>query len=268
MSPQKFGMFVTYRAEGFSGPWLHVDRHEVSRPAYGESSGQRLSRMPPPTKRRRLSPTAVEEISFDLSARQEYLTGFHKRKVQRTKAAQEAAQRRAKEELKDHRRKVRQERRADLERHVQEVNAYFRPETHESEYDGGEGDEDDAASHRSEDEAPVHNEPVDHQAEYIDEDKYTSVVVEEMDITRDGLRKAQAESTSNQADGATRFETKPAEKSKPGKSKWTKDKPKDATTKAKTKRKKFRYESKAERRTTRDKEKSKNRQQARARREK
>lgn len=54
--------------------------------------------MPPPTKRRRTEPTAVEEITFDLSARHEYLTGFHKRKVQRAKHAQEAAEKRARAE--------------------------------------------------------------------------------------------------------------------------------------------------------------------------
>ena len=225
--------------------------------------------MPPSTKRRRLDPSAVEEISFDLSARQEYLTGFHKRKVQRTKAAQEAAQRRAKEELLDHRKKVRQERRADLERHVQEVNAYFRPEQHESAFEGVEGNEVDTESHQSGDEeVPVYIEPVDHEAEYIDEDKYTSVVVEEMDVTRDGLRKAQEHSDSNEADRAKDTEAKPTEKPKPERRKWTKDKPKDVAAKAKTKKKKFRYEGKAERRMTREKEKSKNRQQARARREK
>ena len=225
--------------------------------------------MPPPTKRRRLDPSAVEEISFDLSARQEYLTGFHKRKVQRTKAAQEAAQRRAKEELLDHRKKVRQERRADLERHVQEVNAYFRPEQHETAYGGVDGDEEDTVSDRGEDaEKPVQSEPVDHEAEYIDEDKYTSVVVEEMDVTRNGLRKAQEDSGSNEADRAKEVAAEPTKKPKPEKRKWTKDKPKDSAAKAKTKKKKFRYEGKAERRMTREKEKSKNRQQARARREK
>jgi len=62
--------------------------------------------MAPPTKRRRTEPTVVEEISFDPAARQEYLTGFHKRKLQRAKAAQEAAERRARAERIEERRKV------------------------------------------------------------------------------------------------------------------------------------------------------------------
>lgn len=64
------------------------------------------SKMPPPTKRRRTEPTAVEEINFDPAARQEYLTGFHKRKLQRAKHAQEAAEKRAREEKIEARKKV------------------------------------------------------------------------------------------------------------------------------------------------------------------
>lgn len=54
------------------------------------------STLPPPPKKRKAS--AVEEITFDNTARQEYLTGFHKRKVQRQKHAQEEAVKRAREE--------------------------------------------------------------------------------------------------------------------------------------------------------------------------
>lgn len=45
--------------------------------------------MAPPVKRRKVEP--VEEIEFDFAAREEYLTGFHKRKLQRAKHAQEEA---------------------------------------------------------------------------------------------------------------------------------------------------------------------------------
>jgi len=40
----------------------------------------------------------IEEISFDDTAREDYLTGFHKRKVQRIKAAQAEAQKKEREE--------------------------------------------------------------------------------------------------------------------------------------------------------------------------
>ena len=55
------------------------------------------SLLPPPAKRRKTT-SAIEEISFDFDARAEYLTGFHKRKVQRAKHAQEEAAKKAKEE--------------------------------------------------------------------------------------------------------------------------------------------------------------------------
>ena len=64
-------------------------------------------KMAPNAKRRKLTASTVEEVSWDPTARQEYLTGFHKRKVQRTKHAQEAAGRRARAERIDDRKKVR-----------------------------------------------------------------------------------------------------------------------------------------------------------------
>lgn len=55
------------------------------------------SLLPPPSKRRKTT-SAVEEINFDFDARADYLTGFHKRKVQRAKQAQDEAAKKAKEE--------------------------------------------------------------------------------------------------------------------------------------------------------------------------
>lgn len=63
------------------------------------------SLLPPPSKKRKATHT-VEEIAFDNGARQEYLTGFHKRKVQRQKHAQEEAARRAREEKIEFRKQV------------------------------------------------------------------------------------------------------------------------------------------------------------------
>lgn len=51
----------------------------------------------PPKKKRKAVP-AIEEISFDFSAREDYLTGFHKRKVQRIKHAKEEAAKKDREE--------------------------------------------------------------------------------------------------------------------------------------------------------------------------
>jgi ribosomal RNA-processing protein 17 len=61
--------------------------------------------MAPHAKRRKVE-SAVAEISFDPAARHEYLTGFHKRKLQRTKQAQEYAEMKAREERRQARKKV------------------------------------------------------------------------------------------------------------------------------------------------------------------
>jgi hypothetical protein len=54
--------------------------------------------MGPSTKRRKLNTSAVEEIKFDDNARADYLTGFHKRKLQRIKEAQAQAVKKEKAE--------------------------------------------------------------------------------------------------------------------------------------------------------------------------
>ena len=111
--------------------------------------------------------------------------------------------------------------------------------------------------------------PVDHEAEYIDEDRYTTVTVEEMDLSKEGIYKAEqatqeqdSEEISDQINGTT-----PAENGNTGKKIWTRQKPVDGEKRPKKKKKKFRYESKAERKFTRAKERSKNSKQAKARRE-
>lgn len=53
--------------------------------------------VPPPRKKRK-SASAIEEISFDFSAREDYLTGFHKRKLLRIKHAKEEAAKKDRED--------------------------------------------------------------------------------------------------------------------------------------------------------------------------
>lgn len=61
--------------------------------------GKRKSSAPPlPPKKRRKSVPTIEEIQFDASAREDYLTGFHKRKLQRIKNAKEEAAKKEREE--------------------------------------------------------------------------------------------------------------------------------------------------------------------------
>ena len=66
--------------------------------------------MPPADRKRKIHKTnakAVEAISFDFDARQEYLSGFHKRKVQRAEHGRELAQRKEKEAVVQARKEVR-----------------------------------------------------------------------------------------------------------------------------------------------------------------
>ena len=62
--------------------------------------------VPPPKKKRKSNPS-IEEIKFDTNARENYLTGFHKRKLQRTKHAREEAVKREREAKLEARRIVR-----------------------------------------------------------------------------------------------------------------------------------------------------------------
>jgi ribosomal RNA-processing protein 17 len=65
--------------------------------------------MPPADRKRKIHKTnakAVDSISFDFDSRQEYLTGFHKRKVQRAEHGRELAQRKEKEAVVQARKEV------------------------------------------------------------------------------------------------------------------------------------------------------------------
>ena len=108
--------------------------------------------------------------------------------------------------------------------------------------------------------------PIDHEAEYIDEEKYTTVTVEAMDVSKEGLFKAQPERDSEEPDKDEHASKKPDEDStKKKKSPWTKNKPKDGAQKRKKSRN-FRYESKVDRKEARSRQKTKNSKQARERR--
>ncbi|EER25926.1 hypothetical protein CPC735_043700 [Coccidioides posadasii C735 delta SOWgp] len=214
--------------------------------------------MAPPPKRRKLAIAPVDEIVFDNDARHDFLTGFHKRKVQRAKHAQEIAEKKAKEERREHRRKLREERQAEFQRaldqnrkRIQELNG---PSESESE---SNPDQDNDA------EWAGFPEPVDYEAEYIDENKYTTVTVEDMDPSKEGMYKA-AESIDGVDEDEESPKTTGAVTKTPEKQTSTGNDRSQA--KKKKKKRKFRYESHAERKITRMKERMGNRKQAKARR--
>ena len=152
-----------------------------------------------------------------------------------------------------------------MEKHVEAVNSMLK-------------EQDDDTSSASEIMVPeaaewngiIEQESVDHENEYVDEDRFTTVTVEAVNVEKDGLHRAKEEGEDD-SDGtdAGRLENGPSEESlrqgrpNSGKPKriWTKELPKGSK-----KKKKFHYESKAERKATRYKERSGNKAKAKARR--
>lgn len=61
----------------------------------------------PPLPKKRKTEHKIEEINFDFDKREDYLTGFHKRKVARAKQAQVEAEKKAREERTELRKTVR-----------------------------------------------------------------------------------------------------------------------------------------------------------------
>ena len=108
-------------------------------------------------------------------------------------------------------------------------------------------------------------ETIDHEEEYIDEGKHTTVTVEAVEITRNGFETVPSAKDENEdeeeGEGGKGSEGKGEDREGQGKRKWTKEKPKTP----KKKKKKFRYESKAERKVTRMKETAGRRARAQAR---
>ncbi|GAM88792.1 hypothetical protein ANO11243_068260 [Dothideomycetidae sp. 11243] len=210
----------------------------------------------PGSKRRKVEPVA--ELTFDPAARQEYLSGFHKRKLQRIKHAQEVAQKREREEKVRDRKELREQRKRDLEQHVAEVNAILKKQIDSSD---DENDEEAAEDGGVNEWAGFEDVPaIGGTDEYIDEGKFTTVTIKELDDIRD------FESASEDENEATRQDHKP-EDAKPAqqeKRKWGRTQ--SHGDKPKKKKKKFRYESKLERQTSRNKQKLKNAAAAKARR--
>ncbi|KAF2832089.1 hypothetical protein CC86DRAFT_442480 [Ophiobolus disseminans] len=232
--------------------------------------------MAPPNKKRKINVTAPEKIEFDPSAREEYLTGFHKRKVARQKFAQEEIAKREKEEKLRFRRELRQQRKVDLEQHVEEVNRLVKQANGDIPGLVDSSDDDSASDAEEEFSGFADPEPINQEDEYIDEDKYTTVTIESVGISRAGFLKpddtdpdADAHAAKRAAAEAEAEEDLVADKTKGGhevkrdangKRIWTKERPK--TEWPKKKKKKFRYESKADRKVTRMKEGAKKRKHA------
>lgn len=85
----------------------------------------------------------VDEVTFDKDSRQEYLTGFHKRKLQRQKKAQEYHKEQDRLARIEERKRLRDERKKDLQTQLQKFNESVKDVTSydnsDDEYDSKKG---------------------------------------------------------------------------------------------------------------------------------
>ncbi len=133
--------------------------------------------------------------------------------------------------------KVRDERRQEMEDHVRQVNDMLKAShaaTAEDDIntENDQGEEWDGFPDKPE------LDIVDHEEEYIDEDRYTTVTVETVSVSRDGLSKPELPSENE--------ESKPKHEEEAEGQEEEEDKKKNRKA-AKPKKKQFRYESKTER---------------------
>ncbi|KAI9882839.1 MAG: F-box protein: endocytic membrane traffic, recycling ReCYcling 1 [Watsoniomyces obsoletus] len=215
-----------------------------------------------PAKKRKT--TTVEEIKFNDDERHEYLNGFHKRKLERIKRGQELAAKKAHDEKLAHRRQLRQERRGAALERVEAFNKMREEATKDTSDESNVG-EDEIST------AVVAPTIINHEDEYIDEERFTTVTVEAVDISKEGLRAVADDEEDDDGTGkkddkngeSHEIDGKKGARAKDGKFR-TKEKGVKAAGAAK-KRKKFRYESKAERKVERVKQRmAKNRKRKRA----
>ena len=148
---------------------------------------------------------------------------------------------------------MRDERKKAVEDHVETVNRLLKEARKAGTSDTeSEGEEEDGDAFGGFPDEPI--QPVDLEEEYIDEDKYTTVTIEAVNVDKDGMHKPDAEEgdddeEDDDEDGEGKKAGKAKEDAAPEKSKkeWPK----------KPKKKKFRYETKIERKLTEAKRKVK-----------
>jgi ribosomal RNA-processing protein 17 len=148
---------------------------------------------------------------------------------------------------------LREERKQELEEHVNAVNAILKEVSGVGAGLDSEEEGEVWAGIQEEEEITVAEDVLDREEEYIDEDRWTTVTVEAVDISKEGLKKVREE--DNEDAEAEGFVDVGEEEERKEKKKWPK----------KEKNKKFRYENKAERKFTRGKQKAGNKARADAR---
>jgi ribosomal RNA-processing protein 17 len=166
---------------------------------------------------------------------------------------------------------MRESRKEELKQHVDEVNGLLK----RMNGDVSNSEESDSEAEEEwdgiEEETPVITAalPINHEDEYIDEEKYTTVTISTMDLSKHGLDDGleEKESSDEEEEEVEEVAETKVVKEKPrvdknGKRIWTRENPNKKEGRVRKKKRNFRYESKADRRMTRYKERSKNKKQA------
>lgn len=157
-----------------------------------------------------------------------------------------------------------------MEKHVEEVNALVKEaakaagevDEEEEEEDSDDDDGEDGQADGDQVDILERASKLHHEEEFIDEDLFTTVTVEAVDISKDGIHKVAQEEQKGDDDSNKPTAGRPS--TRPGAKRiWTKERPNGP----RKKKKPFRYESKAERKVTRFKERSGNKSKAKVRKE-
>ncbi|KAJ1727866.1 hypothetical protein LPJ61_004347, partial [Coemansia biformis] len=201
-------------------------------------------------RKRKARQEQVEEVQFDPKERRTFLTGFHKRKVQRREFAQAQAQEQAREERLVQRREQREQIKEQLAQKIFGDKAGI---SSDSEADSDAGDEADSAAERAQVEVLQGDtsvttvtvtkdfDPADIGSLGIDLDKKLTPQALAARLERDLLKSAERDDGDDDGSGTSGSAAKAA-----GKNKGKKKGP----------QKQFRYETKAARTAANDKIKS------------
>jgi ribosomal RNA-processing protein 17 len=166
---------------------------------------------------------------------------------------------------------LREQRKVDLEKHVEEVNRLVKQANGDMSEAGETSGGDDDDNEEEEFTGFQEPEPINQEDEYIDEDKYTTVTIESVGISKAGFSRPgedeqrDTKKGGKEGEGGEKKGEGEAEAEAEGKKRvWTKAWPKN-NDKPKKKKKKFRYETKTERKAERMKQGMKKRKQKEAR---
>lgn len=170
--------------------------------------------------------------------------------------------------------KIRDQRKRELESHVAEVNALLAKQVNSSDDEGengtkstGQAEVDDEGWAGIDDGHATHD-----TAEYVDEGRFTTVTIKELDDVRDfesGSDTGEGDNNGDAAGGRDDEADASQRKEKKVRKRWVKGKlvEDDGKSKQRSKKRNFRYESKLDRQTARQKVKKKKIAAAKQRRE-